>query len=292
MPVGTPCQPRCDGGRAECTSHGERAAEDRGRKAPHRSTRSPVTLSPAGLDIDWELNAWTYTHSTGLAALFADLGIRHLRTRPRRPQTNGKAERFIGTIQREWAYARLFRSNAERLATLPAGSTPTIAGVPTPGSWPDAAIGSCQQGRRERQLDRLRSLPVFTKWGLSLPANQAHLAQRLAGRGSRIRALWGYRALSHTLRGADFVGYDHLRGTWIACEAKGSFGQRPSDAAAQRAQLSAPSAAPRIDLPALARHWQRTKPRRSLGRRSHEQAPQLHNTPDWSWDDGFRSNAH
>jgi len=64
-------------------------------------------------------NAWTYTHSTSLAALFADLGIRHVRTRPRRPQTNGKAERFIGTIQREWAYARLFRSNAERLATLP-----------------------------------------------------------------------------------------------------------------------------------------------------------------------------
>ena len=64
-------------------------------------------------------NAWTYTHSTSLAALFADLGIRHVRTRPRRPQTNGKAERFIGTIQREWAYARLFRSNEERLATLP-----------------------------------------------------------------------------------------------------------------------------------------------------------------------------
>jgi len=59
------------------------------------------------------------THSRRLAALFADLGIRHVRTRPRRPQTNGKAERFIGTIQSEWAYARLFRSNEERLATLP-----------------------------------------------------------------------------------------------------------------------------------------------------------------------------
>jgi transposase InsO family protein len=64
-------------------------------------------------------NAWTYTHSNRLAALFDDLGIRHLRTRPRRPQTNGKAERFIGTLQREWAYARLFRSNEDRLATLP-----------------------------------------------------------------------------------------------------------------------------------------------------------------------------
>ena len=64
-------------------------------------------------------NAWTYTNSTGLAALFAELGIRHLRTRPRRPQTNGKAERFIGTLQREWAYARLFQSNEARLASLP-----------------------------------------------------------------------------------------------------------------------------------------------------------------------------
>jgi transposase InsO family protein len=64
-------------------------------------------------------NAMTYTQSRQLAAFFAAMGIRHLRTRPRRPQTNGKAERFIGTLQREWAYARLFRSNAERLASLP-----------------------------------------------------------------------------------------------------------------------------------------------------------------------------
>jgi transposase InsO family protein len=64
-------------------------------------------------------NALTHTKSRSLADLLADLGIRHIRTRPRRPQTNGKAERFIGTIQREWAYARLFRSNDERLATLP-----------------------------------------------------------------------------------------------------------------------------------------------------------------------------
>jgi len=64
-------------------------------------------------------NAMTYRLSRPLVAAFAELGIRHLRTRPRRPQTNGKAERFIGTLQREWAYARLFCSNAERLAALP-----------------------------------------------------------------------------------------------------------------------------------------------------------------------------
>jgi transposase InsO family protein len=46
-------------------------------------------------------------------------GRRHSRTRPYRPQTNGKAERFIGTLLREWAYARPYRSNAERLEALP-----------------------------------------------------------------------------------------------------------------------------------------------------------------------------
>jgi transposase InsO family protein len=39
------------------------------------------------------------------------LGIRHLRTRPRRPQTNGKAERFIRTMLHEWAYAAVYGSS-------------------------------------------------------------------------------------------------------------------------------------------------------------------------------------
>lgn len=48
------------------------------------------------------------------------LGIRHLRTRPYRPQTNGKAERFIQTLLREWAYGRAYSSSAERTNTLDA----------------------------------------------------------------------------------------------------------------------------------------------------------------------------
>ena len=64
-------------------------------------------------------NAMTYTHSARFAAVLAEHAIRHVRIRPRRPQTNGKAERFIGTLQREWAYARLYRSNLERLESLP-----------------------------------------------------------------------------------------------------------------------------------------------------------------------------
>ena len=46
------------------------------------------------------------------------LGIRHLRTRPRRPQTNGKAERFIRTMLGGWAYGAIYSSSAERTAAL------------------------------------------------------------------------------------------------------------------------------------------------------------------------------
>ena len=61
-------------------------------------------------------NAKNYTISAAFQAALGDRA--HKRTRPRRPQTNGKAERFNRTLTSEWAYARVFTSNKERANTL------------------------------------------------------------------------------------------------------------------------------------------------------------------------------
>jgi transposase InsO family protein len=56
--------------------------------------------------------------STPFAQACGDLQLRHTRTRISTPRTNGKAERFIQTAIREWAYARLYQNSAERLRHL------------------------------------------------------------------------------------------------------------------------------------------------------------------------------
>lgn len=56
--------------------------------------------------------------SRAFAAACRRLGVRHLRTRPYTPQTNGKAERFIQTCLREWAYAATYQTSAQRRSAL------------------------------------------------------------------------------------------------------------------------------------------------------------------------------
>ncbi len=62
-------------------------------------------------------NAFCYVRQR-FPATAAALGLRHLRTRPYTPRTNGKAERFIQTALREWAYARAYRSTGQRAGAL------------------------------------------------------------------------------------------------------------------------------------------------------------------------------
>ena len=84
----------------------------------------------------WRARAWFRRHgirirrvltdngsayrSARFARLCASAGLRHLRTRPYTPRTNGKAERFIQTLLREWAYRRAYPSSPHRTAALPA----------------------------------------------------------------------------------------------------------------------------------------------------------------------------
>jgi transposase InsO family protein len=63
-------------------------------------------------------NAWTYTHNTALAQLLAAKGIRHLLIPPRRPQVNGKVERYQQTLKREWALGQIYRSSDHRAQAL------------------------------------------------------------------------------------------------------------------------------------------------------------------------------
>jgi transposase InsO family protein len=111
--------------------HFEVVVDDRSRRSvvvqvPDESAASAATalelalttFEADGIHIERVMtdNAWAYRSRAYRAALGQR---RQTRTRPYRPQTNGKAERFIGTLVREWAYARPYATNAARLAALP-----------------------------------------------------------------------------------------------------------------------------------------------------------------------------
>jgi transposase InsO family protein len=64
-------------------------------------------------------NAWIYVKSRDVRQLLARHEIRHLTTKPYRPRTNGKVERFHQTMAREWAYGLVYSSHRERTTALP-----------------------------------------------------------------------------------------------------------------------------------------------------------------------------
>ena len=67
-------------------------------------------------------------------------GLRHLRTRPYPPRTNGKAEAFVKLLQNGWAYRRPYDSGAERLEALEAFVTDDSAYRPHDGLGGDTPM--------------------------------------------------------------------------------------------------------------------------------------------------------
>ena len=64
-------------------------------------------------------NAWAYTRSRAFRQLLDERQLKHLTTKPYRPRTNGKVERFHQTMAREWAYGLVYRSHHDRSRALP-----------------------------------------------------------------------------------------------------------------------------------------------------------------------------
>ena len=95
--------------------------DERGETAVGFLRRAVAWFAARGVCVERVMtdNGSPYVSSVHAAAC-RELGIRHLRTRPYRPRTNGKAERFIQTLLREWAYDRIYASSAERREQLPA----------------------------------------------------------------------------------------------------------------------------------------------------------------------------
>ncbi|HEX4628226.1 MAG TPA: IS481 family transposase [Gemmatimonadales bacterium] len=98
----------------------ELLAREDGPTAAGFLRRAAAWLAQRGIRLERVMtdNAGAWRATASQHAL-AELGVRHLRTRPYTPQTNGKAERFIQTVLREWAYARAYRTSTARAAALP-----------------------------------------------------------------------------------------------------------------------------------------------------------------------------
>ena len=60
------------------------------------------------------LLAWERAFRRCSSSSCSALGLKHIRTSPYKPRTNGKAERFIQTLCREWAYSMPFQNSEER----------------------------------------------------------------------------------------------------------------------------------------------------------------------------------
>ena len=99
----------------------EQHGDDRGQTAAAVLERAIAHLAELGLDPPEAVmsdNAMAYRNSRAFAAVLERVGARHILTPPYTPRWNGKVERFIQTLKREWAYAHSWPSSAHRSRAL------------------------------------------------------------------------------------------------------------------------------------------------------------------------------
>lgn len=94
-------------------------ADEKGPTAAGFLRRAASWFKGMGVTVERVLSDNGACYRSGAhAQACAELGMRHLFTRPYRPRTNGKAERFIQTLTNRWAYGAIYGSSAERTAAL------------------------------------------------------------------------------------------------------------------------------------------------------------------------------
>ena len=93
--------------------------DEKGATCVHFLRRAIAAFASIGVVVERVMtdNGTGYRSKVHRTAV-AELGIRHLRTQPYRPRTNGKAERFIQTLQREWAYGVAYADSRQRRQAL------------------------------------------------------------------------------------------------------------------------------------------------------------------------------
>jgi hypothetical protein len=96
--------------------HPARRAQSQRRPFPRRGHRLVQELRHRRRERDER--QWRGLPQWQVRRGIADAGLKHKRIRPYTPRTNGKAERFIQSCLREWAYAHPFHSSAERTAAM------------------------------------------------------------------------------------------------------------------------------------------------------------------------------
>ena len=100
-------------------AYAEALPDEKGPTTADFLVRAARAFAAVGVTVERVLtdNGGCY-RSRAFAEAASELGVQLRRTRPFRPQTNGKAEAFNKTLQREWAYRRVYLSNPERLQAL------------------------------------------------------------------------------------------------------------------------------------------------------------------------------